>query len=229
MRKDSLGDRMKDYENNYRYYLTKKTPVILRLDGKAFHTFTKNFEKPYARDLRQAMIDTTENLLKEIQGAKLAYVQSDEISILLDDLDKPETSAWFGNNLQKIVSISAATASVYFNQCLQTHSALFDARAFNIPEAEIYNYFKWRQLDWIRNSVQMLGQAHYSHKQLNGKSCEDIKKMLSKEKNINWENEAAWWKYGTFIINNTRKLKYSFKHLMNYFDNLDQIINSLEW
>lgn len=111
-----LGDRMKDYENVNRFYLTRRTPLIIRIDGRAFHTFCRGLKKPYDKIFAESMQVTTLNLCKNIENCKLAYTQSDEISLLLTDYDELETQAWFDKNLQKIVSISASLATLYFNK-----------------------------------------------------------------------------------------------------------------
>jgi len=206
MIKDSIGNRMKDnYENAYRVKLTRRTPVILRLDGKAFHTLTKGCEKPFDNKLQNVMVRTGMFLMEEIQGAKCAYIQSDEISILLTDFDRLNTSAWFDNNLQKIVSISASYASVKFTE-LYGNVGIFDSRAFNIPKEEVCNYFVWRQQDWFRNSLQMLSQSHFSHKKLHGKNTSDMHEMLH-EKGVNWAELPNRWKNGVFINKSGRDLK----------------------
>ena len=161
MNKDSLGDRMKhNYENVSRTYLTRRTPVIMRLDGKAFHTLTRNCVKPFDIDLQDAMKATAIELCLEIQGAKIAYTQSDEISILLTDYDNLKTSPWFDYNIQKMCSIASAMASVKFSSVWGS-TGLFDCRVFNIPKDEVMNYFVWRQKDWLRNSLSMLAQANF--------------------------------------------------------------------
>ena len=207
MKKDSLGNRMKEYyENVYRIKLTRRTPVIIRLDGKAFHTLTRRCEKPFDDEFWQAMHLTTWALCSEIQGVKCAYMQSDEISILLSDFDTIRTGAWFDYNLQKMVSISASIASVTFSEAYKKY-ALFDARAFNVPKEDVKNYFIWRQTDWIRNSVQMLAQAYYSHKQLYKCNQADMHEMLH-EKRVNWASLAPHWKNGTFLFkDNDSKFK----------------------
>lgn len=227
MKKDSLGDRMKDYEANSATTLTRKVPVMIRLDGKAFHTFTKGMEKPYSKRLINAMIEAAANTVKSIQGAKLAFVQSDEVSILLSDMDSIETDAWFGYNVQKMTSIAAATMTYYFRDALMAPSnaawesestdkettiwkeiihkfAIFDARAFSVPVDDVANCFLWRAKDWHRNSVQMLGQANFSHKQLHGKKLADIHEMLH-TKGINWAKQPDVFKNGTFILANGEK------------------------
>lgn len=201
MDKDSIGNRMKEnYENRYRIKLTRRMPVIMRLDGKAFHTLTRHMEKPYSDELRGVMVNTAMTLLSEIQGSKCAYVQSDEISILITDFDKLTTDAWFDYNIQKMVSVSAGIASAYFTAHLLNDGeiAIFDSRVFNIPKEEVCNYFIWRQQDWIRNSVQMLAQHYFSAKELHGKNQPAMHEMLY-TKNVNWADQHPRWKNGTFL------------------------------
>lgn len=112
---DSLGDRMKGYEDVTRNYLTRRMPVIIRIDGKAFHTFTRGFQKPFDMLLMETMWETCKYLCANIQGCKVAYTQSDEISLLLTDYETLTTSAWFDNNIQKMVSVSASMATMAFN------------------------------------------------------------------------------------------------------------------
>jgi len=201
MKKDSIGNRMKDnYESRYRIKLTRRMPVILRLDGKAFHTLTRKCEKPFDKLFQVTMQHTATELCSQIQGAKCAYIQSDEISILLTDFDRLTSEAWFDYNLQKLVSVSAGIASACFSHhWYQDDYAVFDSRAFNMPKEEVCNYFIWRQQDWIRNSIQMLSQAHYSHKQLHKKNTQDMHEMLH-EKGVNWANLAPVWKNGMFLF-----------------------------
>ena len=188
---DSLGDRMKQYyEDRGRVYLTRRTPAILRIDGRAFHTFTRQMEKPYDTKFCAAMDYTASALMKQIQGAKMAYIQSDEISILLTDYDELNSGAWFDYNVQKMCSIAAATATAEFNAIIAamftcTSKATFDCRVFNIPANEIPNYYLWRAKDWHRNSVQMYARASFSHKELHGKSQQEMHDMLH-EIHKNW-------------------------------------------
>jgi tRNA(His) 5'-end guanylyltransferase len=215
MRKDSLGDRMKkNYEDAYRFNLTRRTPVIIRLDGKAFHTFTRGCVKPFDDAIIKAMQQTTEYLVNNIQGCKVGYVQSDEISLLLTDFDTFETDAWFSNNIQKMCSISASMASVQFTGCYHWEKmcednnkgnwmllkpAHFDSRVFNIPKEEVVNYFRWRYMDWKRNSVSMLAQSLFSQKELNGKNTEMMKAMCI-EKGKVYEALAPVYKNGTMFV-----------------------------
>ena len=222
--RDDLGNRMKEfYENIPKTKLMRRTPVIIRIDGRAFHSFTRGFRKPFDTVLMSNMQKTMKYLCEGIQGAVLGYTQSDEISILLVDYKKLNSDAWFDNDVQKICSISASMATLAFNtffrkevkelivndkfykdeeeyyNTLLTASekgAMFDSRCFNIPKEEVTNYFLWRQLDAIRNSIQMVGQANFSHKQLQNKSCGNIQEMLL-EKGINWEDFSTDCKRGT--------------------------------
>lgn len=218
--KDSLGDRMKNqYENRYKLYVPRRTYLIIRIDGKAFHNYTKGLEKPFDNDLCEAMNYTTECLCKEIQGTKFGYTQSDEISILITDFDKITTNAWFDGNIQKIASVSASIATAYFNkkrweQGYNDKIALFDSRLFVIPDRmEVENYFIWRQKDCTRNSISMAAQSLYSHKELTGKSSNQKQEMVF-EKGVNWNEFPIGFKNGRIIIkksfnnNNTKRFKW---------------------
>lgn len=219
MKKDSIGNRMKDnYENRSKYKLIRRMPVIIRLDGKAFHTITKQCDKPFDEDISMIMTDGMKYLLENIQGAKLGYQQSDEISILLTDFDNLTTDAWFDNNIQKICSISASMLSARinsewdFDHCWEDEFGkvglgwkfnseklwMFDSRCFNIPKGEVNNYFVWRQQDWFRNSLQMLSRSHFSHKELHKKNTADMHDMLH-SRGVNWSDLKEKWKNGVTI------------------------------
>ena len=197
--KDSLGDRMKNnYEERSRSMLYRRMPVIIRLDGKAFHTLTRGCEKPFDKKFSTSMDQTMAKVMDEAQGSKIGYVQSDEISILLTDYDNFDTQAWFDNQIQKICSVSSSIASVEFTEAFG-RKAYFDCRVFNIPKEEVCNYFIWRQQDWMRNSVQMLARAHFSQKQLHNKNLPAMHEMLH-EKGVNWANlEDRFKNGGTYI------------------------------
>lgn len=128
MKGDSLGDRMKRYEYVSRTYLTRRVPVIIRLDGKAFHTFTRGFEKPYEIVMMRAMQKTMQALCSGIQGCVFGYTQSDEITLVLVDYKTIDTDAWFGYNIQKMASISASMATMAFNKAFA--EALAERREF---------------------------------------------------------------------------------------------------
>jgi len=176
---DSLGDRMKvNYESRTKTLLPRRTYSIIRIDGKAFHTYTRGLERPFDKQLVEDMNATAICLCSEIQGAKFAFVQSDEISILLTDFDKLTTSAWFDGSIQKIVSVSASIATAVFNQIRAGKQAMFDSRVFTIPSrTEVENYFIWRQQDATRNSISSVAQSLYSHRELNTKSVSVMQDM----------------------------------------------------
>lgn len=200
MEHSDLGTRMKKYEDINRFYLTRRMPMIIRVDGKAFHSYTKGFKKPYDETFVNTMVETGKALMTEIQGSKLAYIQSDEISILATDYEELNTQAWFDKNLQKIVSVSAAVATARFNfiryNGCNKNLPTFDSRAFVVPKEEVCNYFIWRQQDATRNSIQGLGQFHFSHKELHNLSCNQIQDKVFKEKAINWNDMQIWMKRG---------------------------------
>lgn len=200
----SLGDRMKgQYEHRTRYMLPRRTYTIIRVDGKAFHSYTKAAKKPFDNNILISMMAGAHQVMKEIQGARFAYIQSDECSFLLADFDKAKTQAWFDGNLQKLVSVSASAFTAGFNVDAAIHfgaPATFDSRAFTIPDpVEVENYFLWRQRDWERNSIQMLALTHFSPKQLHRKNHSDIHEMLH-GKGVNWADLPMVWKNG-YLIN----------------------------
>jgi tRNA(His) 5'-end guanylyltransferase len=208
--KDDLGDRMKDYyENRTRMKLPRRTNTMIRLDGKAFHSFTRDFDKPFDGHLSLTMDRTAQELCKQIQGAVIAYVQSDEITILLTDYKKLTTDAWFDGNVQKIVSVAASMATGYFNSIINEpfigveKMAFFDARVYTIPyREEVINNFIWRQQDCVRNSISMVAQSLYSHKELNGVKTNEMQELCFK-KGVNWNKVDEGWKRGRMIIKDT--------------------------
>lgn len=210
--KDALGDRMKSrYEHRARAFLPRRTYTLLRIDGKAFHSYTRQCTRPFDEDLITLMNATAKGLCEGIQGAKVGYVQSDEISLLLTDFETPQTDAWFDGNVQKITSVSASMATALFNearyQAVQDRvkekfqgAAMFDSRVWTIPDyIEVENYFVWRQQDASRNSVNMVAQTHFSHKELQGKSIPEVHDMLH-AKSINWNDFAPGFKRGRAIV-----------------------------
>lgn len=232
---DDLGNRMKTfYEQIPKTKLMRRTPVIIRIDGKAFHTFTRGFKSPFDEILIKTMQETTKYLCENIQGCVLGYTQSDEITLVLVDYQRFESSAWFDYEIQKICSISASMATMVFNKFFAKNvkayeysdetwseelktfdtskadvykkalekGAMFDARVFNIPKEEVTNCVYWRQLDASRNSIQMVGQANFSHKELHCKTCNDIQDMLMLQKNINWNDFPTHQRRGTCAVRN---------------------------
>ncbi len=199
----SLGDRMKNYERVTQSALIKRMPVIIRLDGKAFHTYTKGFDRPYSEDLHNIRLSVLGDLCNEIQGCVFGYSQSDEFSLVLKDWQSYQTDAWFDNNLQKIVSVSASLCTGFWNKYTMSRLekvAFFDSRAFNLAKEEVLNYLIWRQQDCERNSIQMLAQSLYSHKQLHGINCSDLVAKVEQDHGIVWGNLPAWKKRGELYL-----------------------------
>lgn len=198
MRGDSLGDRMKGYERAAKVVLPRRMPVILRVDGKAFHTVTRGCDKPFDWDLMAKMDRVAVELCEEAQGAVFAFVQSDEVSVLLHNYKRIQSEAWFDNEVQKLVSVSASIAAGVFSRAWVTEVA-FDARVFVLPEAEVANYFIWRQQDATRNSIQMATRAVYSHKQVDGLNTSEMQELLH-AKGINWNDYKPGEKRGRAVV-----------------------------
>ena len=218
----TLGERMKEYEFQARTRLLRRTPVIIRLDGKAFHTFTRGFDKPFDESLMKIMQKTTLDLCSSIQGCVFGYTQSDEITLVLVDYKELETCAWFDNQVQKMTSVAASMCTNYFNRALadeiewlkaqrefgakinllqdKMFKATFDARVFNLPQHEVCNNIIWRQQDAVRNSIQSLAQSLYPHKELQGLKCNDLQDKMFTEKGINWNELSAPKKRGTAVL-----------------------------
>lgn len=231
MDRSDLAERMKGYEKRNRYYLQRRMPVILRLDMRAGHSFTRGFERPFDEIFIKSMQETAKYLCENIQNCKLSYQQSDEITLLLVDYDKLNTDCFFDYRVDKLCSITASMATMAFNKYFYDNvfvynataavdlsnkkypfkevyskavnkGAMFDARCFNIPKEEVTNNFYWRQLDASRNSIQMVGQANFSHKELQNKSCNDIQDMLMTQKGINWNDYPTYQKRGSCCVRN---------------------------
>lgn len=223
-----LAKRIKDYEMRDRYFLQKRIPVAIRVDMRAGHTFTRGFERPFDDIFMKSMQETAKYMCENMGNAKFAYVQSDEITLILVDYQTLTTEAWFDYRVEKLCSISASMATMAFNKFFYENvfqyngmasmdmsnkeypykeiyakaiekGAMFDARCFNIPKEEVTNLIYWRQLDASRNSVQMVGQAYFSQKELQDKSCNDIKDMLM-TKGVNWNDLPTYQKRGTCVI-----------------------------
>ena len=262
--RDDLGTRMKTfYEQIPKTKLMRRMPVMIRIDGKAFHIFTRGFQRPFDEILIKTMQETTKYLCENIQGCVLGYTQSDEISLVLVDYQRFETSAWFGYEIQKMCSIVASMATMAFNKffgknvedsakfftdewldndefnpnyknkelrdlwLVHKHAsdkgAIFDARVFNIPKEEVTNCIYWRQLDASRNSIQMVGQANFSHKELQNKSCNDIQDMLMTQKGINWNDLPTYQKRGSCCIKEIYYAEYIKHNLQGSPDELEGI------
>lgn len=233
MDRSSIGTRMKSYEDAQKTYLTRRMPVMIRVDGNAFHTFTRGFERPFDSIMAESMQRTMKYMCENISGCVLGYTQSDEITLLLIDYKKKNQGAWFGYVKRKVETIAASMATMAFNEAFsdvitekisedimkvqndeetekvkdyyfkyvkKCGRAMFDARAFNIPEFEVVNEFIWRQQDCTRNSIQSVGHANFSDKKMHKKNMSQIQDMLMLKKGINWNDFPTFLKRGSCCI-----------------------------
>jgi tRNA(His) guanylyltransferase len=236
-KKQSLGDRIKSsYEDRSKTFLNRRTITIIRLDGKGFSKFTQNLDKPFDDGFSEDMDATALYLCENIQGAKFAYTQSDEISVVLCDFDNLETDAWFDYNVQKMTSIAASLATARFNQLRlvrqqnevyrnrfrymtideidKTKLAFFDARVFQVPNVdEMFNAILWRQQDCTRNSISMAASSEYSHKELEKKSSSMKQEMLF-QKGINWNDYLPKYKRGSVVKKETTVFEKAYNELV---------------
>jgi len=202
--KSSLGDRIKNnYEQAYKTYLPWRMPVIIRIDGKNFHSYTKRIgaKTPFDETFMKHMQWLASELCKEIATTVFAYGQSDEISLLLQPYKKLDSEPYFRNEVQKIVSVAAGTASAIFSRfydvpAIESNPAVFDARCFVLPEAEVVNYFIWRQQDATTNSISMVAQSKFSHKELHGKNGKQMQEMMFQKDGTNWDKLPIYKKRG---------------------------------
>ena len=241
-----LAKRMKDYELRNRYYLQRRMPVILRLDMRSGHSFTRGFQRPFDEIFIKAMQETAKYLCENMQNVKCSYQQSDEITLVLVDYEKLNSDCFFEYRVDKLCSIAASMATMAFNkffannfynleqdyaiehetngwygkgtpeyEICETYSkavdkgAMFDCRCFNIPKEEVTNCLYWRQLDATRNSIQMVGQANFSHKELQHKTRNQIQDMLMTQKGINWNDLKTSYKRGSCCVRNRRVISVS--------------------
>lgn len=212
---DEFGDRMKMYEGvEAQRKLMSLLPIVARIDGRSFSTFTQGLERPYCERLSQLMVNTTKHLVQEA-GACIGYTQSDEISLIIQQPNF-DSQVYFGGRIQKIVSQLAAQASVYFNRHLNDFlpeksglAPTFDSRVWNVPnQDEAANVILWRELDATKNSVSMATRAHYSHKAMDGMGRADMMDMLH-SKGVNWNDYPAFFKRGTFIQRRVTSRKFT--------------------
>lgn len=209
-------DLMKMWEYRYKTLLDSQHYVLIRVDGRAFHTYCERLDKPYDRLLIDAMQGTMGHLANNLQGVRFAYTQSDEISLLITAFQGDEKDGTrelpFGGSLQKLVSHTAAMASVEFNRIRirqgaafanSSNLATFDSRAWTFPGNDegmglVMKYFRWRQQDCIRNSVHMAARAVFSAKELHGVNSREQRRMLAEAGNP-WEDLPDKFKYGSIL------------------------------
>lgn len=253
---DKLGKRMKEfYETIPKTRLMRRCPVVVRLDMRAGHTFCRGFERPFDEVFIKSMQETAKYMCENVQGCVLSYQQSDEISLILVDYKKLNSSAFFDYEVQKVCSTTASMATMAFNKAFgsiyskmymdtdstaekqnlynkygtKCYEAMFDSRCFNIPKEEVANYCYWRQLDASRNSIQMVGQANFSHKELQNKSCNDIQDMLMTQKGINWNDLPTYQKRGSCCIKEDYYLDEEGNEVSEEYANEDDVTKRTRW
>lgn len=204
MSADSLGDRMKGYESVYHFHAIRRVPLVVRIDGRAFHSYTKKrgCETPFDINLRNEMVDAATVVADGLQGFVMAYHQSDEVSFVLIDTKRLNSEPHFGYDIQKVAS---TTASAFTEAFGFGDGAQFDCRAFTVPEADVPNYFLWRSRDWERNSLSMLCRKHFSAKQLLGKGRSEQHEMLHSVGD-NWADLDPVWKNGTILLSDGSRI-----------------------
>lgn len=196
---DAIGDRMKLYEAAWKPQFPPRMPIIVRVDGRAFHSFTRGMDKPFDEFFIDVMKESTRLVHENTQGSIFAYTQSDEASFLLQTDRSLQSQMPWGGDVMKIVSTTAAQMTAFLLETYGTDRlAHFDARAFVMPWDDVPNYFLWRYRDWVKNSVTMAALAHFSHKQLHEKNTGQKLQML-REAGHPWEDFADDVKNGTFI------------------------------
>lgn len=206
---------MKQYGAVTHFVLPRRTYTIIRVDGRAFHALLRRCERPYDEAFSTVMNATALRLCQDISGTRLAYKQSDEISLIVTDFQDVHTEPWMGGVLQKMCSLAASIATKEFNRVvlmngLQTLRGLaeFDARVFTIPtQVEVANYLIWRQRDCVRNSIMMAARACFPHALLQGKSTDEMQEMLFREKGINWSGYPDMQKRGSTCIRVARAVE----------------------
>lgn len=258
MKYDDLSTRMKSqYEDRTRYFVPRRTYTIIRLDGKCFSSYTRGLNKPFDNGLSDDMDSAIMNIMPQIQGAKFAYTQSDEISILLTDFEKTTTSAWFDGNIQKMASVAASLMTAHFNLARnrtwtsnvpkykqegktiaeivkeQDKLAYFDARVFTIPDRiEVMNYLIWRNQGCTKNSISMVAQSEFPHNQLQNKNGNDMINMLIKEGRKAWDDYSPNDRYGRMIINEqyingNARTRWTSNPAWKFSDSSDKLLNMI--
>lgn len=208
---DSLGDRMKAYEAVTRTILLPHSYTVLRVDGRAFHAYLRKATKPFDYQFTADMVVVATKLCREVAGSVFAYGQSDEISILVTDLE-PQSQQWFGGIVQKQASVAAGLATAaLINRRGGEGLPHFDARVFTLPSAvEAGNYFIWRQRDAVRNSISMAAQAKFSPAKLHGKNSDQMQEMLFSEHGINWNDYPDSAKRGWVVTRHVHEGEVSY-------------------
>lgn len=227
---DDFGDRMKAYENVNRNYLIPRMPIMIRMDGKSFHTYTEKFKKPYDTIIINSMKSTALSLLKSIQGAEIAFVQSDEITLFLNTYKTLKTDSWFGGNIQKITSVSAAMASVNFSNeivhaFIEPQYCYFDSRCFNLPKEEVYNNFLWRANDATKNAVQCYARYKFGHLACVNLKTGELLNLIPEEE---WVAANKHFKFGTLYYKDGREIVESSDYIRNNKEQIEKLVYEQE-
>ena len=229
---NELNARIKSfYEEPVKTRLTRKIPVILRMDGKAFHTFTRGFKKPFDPIMRETMMETMKALCENIQGCVFGYEQSDEITLVLTDFENENSSAWLDYETQKMCSIAASMTTLYFNKIFSEKvknlcnsneedekyidtmmtavekGAMFDARCFSVPKLSVYDVILARQIDASKNSISSVGRTYFSTSELRNKNTSKVQDMLMMYHGVNWNNFATEEKRGSCCYKVEKKIE----------------------
>lgn len=209
-----LENRMRTYEE--KSHFIKRIPVIVRIDGKSFKNFTKqevfyiNEKYDFSNIIIDGLVFAANNCLESGNNAKCAYIQSDEISILLTDFDYLNTEPLFNYDKEKIISYFTSVVSNSFNDYMNLFRksnsiirpikiANFLTKAHNYPEDDVVNYFVWRQQDAIRNSISKFCRNFYSDNEMHCKNQSNMHEMLY-QKGMNWATDLDdKFKNGVFI------------------------------
>lgn len=219
MATSDLDKRMKGYEKEYSRKCIPMLPVFARLDGRSFHAFCKDMEKPFDENFRISMKETLYYLMVETQ-ARVGYTESDEITLMWYT-DNNKSQIFFDGKINKMNSILAAMCSVRFNQSCKDvelydsdyddlrKAPLFDCRVWQVPnKIEATNVFVWREMDSVRNSIQLAGQHFFSHNELHKKSCNEIQEMLFQKYDINWNDYPSEFKRGIYYRTVKKMIQY---------------------
>lgn len=201
MNKLRFADKMRDMQQSSDFRLPENSYIILQLDGKAFHTWTRGLKVPFDSRFVDGMNEVALKVASTVSNIRFGYVQSDEINLVMTDLGSERTQPYHANRVQKIVSTSAGLASAVMSRLFPDKDfAVFDARMFVAPTVEdVTDWFNWRQTDAIKNSVRAVGYARFSHKDLMGKNTQEVREMLA-ELGDPWEAYSDGEKFGRMIV-----------------------------
>ena len=192
--KESLGDRMKAYEMVHtQTSLVPGIPVYVRIDGRAFHTFTRGLQKPFDPDFAWTMKEVTKHL-HDKTNAFISYVQSDEISLCYLEPSKMP----FETRLFKLESVLAGMASAAFcvygsktklKDRIEKMIPHFDCRVCQMPLKEIPNMLLFRERDCLKNAITLVALEHFSNKQIHKKNSDEKIEMLLKEAGVDFAKD----------------------------------------